>query len=261
MTIRNILILAGSAAFFGCATSKKLEMANGELVRLREANSVLQAKNSQLDEELISLKTSSQSAIEKFVSYKSDCEQTRRQLTEMENDLEEVRTTMDKISVRIEDAMGNFMEKGVRVYKKDGLLYVSLEDDLLYKTGSAKLDPKGEKALAALASALNDYPLLQVLVIGNTDSVQFKKGGSNWTLSTERANGVVRMLRDKYSVDPSRLVSAGRGKYAPVADNSTSEGRARNRRTDIVLNPDFKRLWESIHEEGTTGSTGNTGSR
>jgi chemotaxis protein MotB len=134
------------------------------------------------------------------------------------------------------------------VYAKDGLVYVSMEDNLLYKSGRAALSDSSKYALAKLARVLNDYPKLHVIVVGNTDTVQFKKGSDNWTLSTERANCVVRVLRDS-GVDPSRLTSAGKGKYAPVADNSTTEGRARNRRTDIILNPDMERIWQSVQSE------------
>src|SRR5262249_12049338 len=143
----------------------------------------------------------------------------------------------------------DFKDKGVEVYYKGGLVYVDMEDNLLYKSGSASLGEDGKKALGMLASALNDYPKLKVIVVGNTDDKLVKKGGDNWSLSTERANGVVRILRDAYQVDPTRLTSAGKGKYAPVADNTTEEGRAKNRRTEIVLNPDLDRLWESVQQQ------------
>ena len=93
---------------------------------------------------------------------------------------------------------------------------------------------------------LNQYPKLEVIVVGNTDTTHVKGVADNWSLSTERANNVVRILREKYTVDPGRLVAAGRGKFHPIADNSTKEGRAKNRRTEIVLNPDFVKIWERI---------------
>ena len=82
-------------------------------------------------------------------------------------------------------------------------------------------------------------------MLGNTDDKMFKKGSDNWTLSTERANGVVRAFRDTYKIDPLRLTAAGKGKYNPIADNSTEEGRAKNRRTDIILNPDLDKIWST----------------
>ena len=107
----------------------------------------------------------------------------------------------------------------------------------------------GKNALGSLASALNDYPNLKVIVMGHTDDVHVKGKADNLSLSTERANGVLRILRDSYNVDPTRLTAAGQGKYNPVADNSTEEGRAKNRRTDIILNPDMERIWRSAAEK------------
>jgi chemotaxis protein MotB len=127
------------------------------------------------------------------------------------------------------------------VFLKNGLVYVELADQLLYKSGSAKLSDSGKRALGSLAGALNDYPRLKVIVMGNTDDVQFAKGsGDNWSLSTERANGVVRTLRDDFQVE---------GKYNPVDDNMSKEGRAKNRRTDIILNPDLERIWQEVQQD------------
>ena len=96
---------------------------------------------------------------------------------------------------------------------------------------------------------MNEFPKLKVVVVGNTDTVHVKGVKDNWSLSTERANGVVRVLSKDYSVDPMRLMAAGKSKFNPVADNSTAEGRAKNRRTEIVLNPDWERIWESVKEQ------------
>jgi len=115
----------------------------------------------------------------------------------------------------------------------------------MYKSGSSKVNDEGKKALSNLAAVLNEYPKLKVIVLGHTDDKKFKKGSDNWTLSTERANGIVRVLTD-LNVDPNRLTSGGQGKYNPVADNSTDEGRAQNRRTEIILNPDMTALLENV---------------
>jgi chemotaxis protein MotB len=139
----------------------------------------------------------------------------------------------------------DFYAGGVEVFYKDGLLRVQLAEELLYRTGSAMLGTTGKNALGSLAVVLNEYPRLRVIVVGNTDNVKYKKGSDNWTLSTERANGVVRLLNEHYHVDASRLTSAGKAQFNPVAENSTSEGRGQNRRIDIILNPDIERIWNS----------------
>jgi chemotaxis protein MotB len=145
--------------------------------------------------------------------------------------------------------MADFKDRGVDVEYKNGLVYVSMADNLLYKTGSAALGQNGKEALATLANVLNNYPNLKVIVVGHTDDVQTKKGTDNWSLSTERANGVVRLLTDTYNVEPSRITAAGKGKYDPVAENTSEAGRAKNRRTDIILNPDLVKVWNSVRKE------------
>ena len=100
------------------------------------------------------------------------------------------------------------------------------------------------EALSVVGEVMNDNPHIKLYVVGNTDTTHVKGKADNWSLSTERANTVVRILRDKYHVDPANLVAAGRGKYNPVADNSTAEGRAKNRRIDLVINANLIKLWD-----------------
>jgi chemotaxis protein MotB len=162
--------------------------------------------------------------------------------------LEEQEAILMQVKEKVSTALADFMDKGVNAEYRDGLLHVRLADDLLYKSGSATLGENGKKAIGSLARVLNDYPRLEVIVVGHTDSTKFI-GGDNWSLSTERANGIVKLLRDSYKIDPTRLTAAGRGKYDPVASNATAEGRARNRRTEVILKADLNRLWEETKAE------------
>ena len=134
--------------------------------------------------------------------------------------LEEQYAKLQALRAKISEALDDFSDKGVEVYYKNGLVYVSLQESLLYKPGSSALGEKGKKALGVLANALKDYPDLKVIVLGNTDNVMYKKGGSmdNLSLSTDRANGVVRLFVGEYKINPERLTSAGKGKYNPIAD-------------------------------------------
>ena len=91
---------------------------------------------------------------------------------------------------------------------------------------------------------MRDNPGITAIIVGNTDTIPVKGVADNWSLSTERANSVVRVLHDIYYINPIRLTAAGRGKYNPVAVNDTPEGREKNRRIEIILNPDLSRLWE-----------------
>src|SRR5439155_2718628 len=106
-----------------------------------------------------------------------------------------------QIEDKLQAALTDLEDRGLSVYHRRGLVFVSMEDALLYKSGSSKLDKNGIDALSKIAGVMNDYPDVKVIVVGNTDDAKLKGSGDNWSLSTERANGVVRILRDTYNID------------------------------------------------------------
>jgi chemotaxis protein MotB len=241
------LLLLVAVLFLGaCGTSKKLEVARGQVIELSDQNKQLKSKLSSTQNELATCTVEYNKVTNDLVAYKTECRQTQEKLQAAQTVLKEQYDIMQQVENKINDALVDFKEKGVEVFFRKGLVHVSMEDKLLYKSGSAKLGQEGKDALEHLAVVLNGYPNLKVIVLGNTDDIKFKNGMDNWTLSTERANGVVRILRDVCKVDPVRITAAGKGMYNPVADNTTEEGRSKNRRTDIILNPDLDKLWESI---------------
>jgi chemotaxis protein MotB len=114
----------------------------------------------------------------------------------------------------------------------------------MFPSGSARINEGGKKALSVIADILMEYPLVNAIIVGNADSMKVVKGyRDNWSLSTERANAIVRTLRDMYGVDPARLTAAGKSEYHPIASNATPEGRAKNRNSYIIINPDLSRIW------------------
>lgn len=243
------LVLAAVPVLFSCSSSKKtLEAVQSEADALRTKNAQLEKNVSALKTETATLSDQNKSAATEFASYKAKCEETQKELQDVQALLKEQYDQLQQVKNKIDQALADFESKGVQVYYENGFVYVSLADELLFKSGSSRLEENGKRALSSLADVLNAYPNLKLIILGNTDSVQFKKGKDNWTLSTERANGVVRIFRDEYKIDPYRMTSAGKAKYFPVADNSTAEGRAKNRRIDIILNPDLKKLWDSVQK-------------
>ncbi len=254
--ITTIILLFAAIIISACGAGKKLEAADSQIADLQTQNSQLSSQNTQLNSDINGLKkqvsdltTQNQTMTNQFNTYKKECQENEEELKEMQAAFAELAENFAKLESRLETALADFQDKGLDVYSKDGVIYVDMQDKLLYKTGSAALSADGKKALANLASVLNEYPKLQVIVVGNTDTTHVKGVADNWSLSTERANGVVRVLTKEHQVDPSRLVAAGKGKFSPIADNSTAEGRAKNRRTEIVLNPDWERIWQTIKKE------------
>ncbi|MBT1699537.1 flagellar motor protein MotB [Fulvivirgaceae bacterium PWU4] len=239
------LIVLFCNLLMACASGKLKE----EINTLNGRNALLEKNSATLRSELRDLSTHCDSLHREYNNYRSACEFDRKALSDMRQILAGEQEILERVHDKLTTALIDFSNRGVAVFYRQGLLHVSLADDLLYATGSSKLGENGKKALEKLAQVLNDYPRLKVIVLGNTDDVKYRKGGDNWSLSTERANGVVKLLCEAYHVEPARLTAAGKGKYNPVADNLTPEGRAKNRRTDIILNPDIDRIWNSVVDD------------
>jgi chemotaxis protein MotB len=136
------------------------------------------------------------------------------------------------------------------VYIKDGNVYVSLAEKLLFKSGSDVVDPKGKEALKFLAQVLNSTKDITVMIEGHTDNVPIKTQlfKDNWDLSTARATSIVRILTKDNGFDPTRITASGRGQFFPVKSNETAEERAGNRRTEVILSPDMKELYKLLYQ-------------
>jgi len=240
-------LLIGAVIFSSCVSSKKFKASEAQVNDLQSQNTQLVTTNDSLKTNINDLTAQQKALTDQFNSYKTDCEAKSAELAKVRAAADEFMTNAKNLEEKVNAAENEFQQKGLRVYSKDGILYVDMEENLLYKSGSSTLSRNGRKALGNLASVLNEMPKLKVIVAGNTDAVPVK-GGDNWALSTQRANGVVRILIDKYKIDPSRLTAAGAGKFNPTGDNSTAEGRKLNRNTQIILNPDWSKLWQSVKE-------------
>lgn len=143
-------------------------------------------------------------------------------------------------------------EVDIKVLK--GVVYISLADNMLYKSGSYEINSRADQTLSKIAKIIKDYKDFEVLVEGNTDNVPISRTNirNNWDLSALRASSVVQALQTKYGVDPSRLSAAGRGEYNPIADNDTALGRQRNRRTQIIITPKLDQFMDLIDKAPET---------
>jgi len=138
--------------------------------------------------------------------------------------------------------------RDVDVQVLKGVVYISLSDNMLYKSGSYEISPAANETLAKIAKIIKDYKDYDVLIEGNTDNVPIRRENirNNWDLSTLRASSVVQALQNDHGVDPKRLTAGGRGEYNPIASNATEEGRTRNRRTQIIITPKLDEFMELI---------------
>lgn len=167
-------------------------------------------------------------------------------LLEREKSLKELQKIIDRqdsitkrLNSIIRNALLGFKSDELSVEVKNGKVYVSMSDKLLFKSGSAAIEDKGIEAIKLLADVLNKNNDIDILIEGHTDNLPIKTAvyQDNWDLSVARATSIVRILTDNYKVSPARLTASGKGEYAPRANNATAEGRARNRRTEIILSP------------------------
>jgi chemotaxis protein MotB len=175
-------------------------------------------------------------------------EQREARLRQLESVLRRQDSLLNLLNGSVKNALLGFSPDELSVEMRDGKVYVSMSDKLLFKSGDANVEAKGKEALKKLAEVLNKNQDVSIAIEGHTDNVPIKTSlyKDNWDLSTARATNVVRLLTNEYKMDAHRLTASGKGEFFPVADNSTPEGKARNRRTEIVLSPKLEELMKLI---------------
>lgn len=172
---------------------------------------------------------------------------TEQRLQQLENLIAQQKSASEQLKTKMTEALKGYNASDLSVSQKNGKVYVSLSENLLFPSGSAVVNQNGVEALSKLAAVLNLNPDVNVQIEGNTDSIPIRgRYQDNWELSTERANAVVRILVDKYNVNPTKVIAVGHSYFDPVDSNATPEGRAKNRRTEIVLSPNLEELYKLI---------------
>lgn len=170
-------------------------------------------------------------------------------LMELQGALEKQKAAVSDLRNKLNRALMGFYDQGLSVYEKNGKVYVSLEENLLFKTGSYNLDPKGQEALKSLGDVLASNTNIYIMVEGHTDDVPLTGTGQikdNWDLSVMRATAVTKIILQNNKIDPKRITSAGRGEFFPLDPAKTPEARKKNRRTEIILTPNLSEVFEII---------------
>jgi chemotaxis protein MotB len=216
----------------------RLAECNASLKEQYDRNTSLRNENSLVEGDLRALSTASKMTI---------ADQAKR-LKRLQDMIQTQKDVMSKLKNSITDAMMNYKTDELSVYLKDGNVYVSLAEKLLFKSGSDVVDPKGREALKSLALVINNTSDISVMIEGHTDNVPIKTRmfSDNWELSTARANAIVRILTTDNGFDPGRITASGRSQFHPVMDNGATEGRAANRRTEVILSPDLKEIYKLL---------------
>ena len=201
----------------------------------------------QLEEKEKTLATE-QARLEKL---EKDLAARSQRINELEGLIAAKDAKMNALKDAISKALTDFEGKGLTVEQRDGKVYVSMENKLLFNSGSWAVNADGRQAVKQLGNVLAQNPDISVLIEGHTDNVPYGGNGAlkdNWDLSTKRATAIVQILRENGNIDPQNLTAAGRGEYAPVATNDTAEGKAKNRRIEVILTPKLDEVTKLLNE-------------
>jgi chemotaxis protein MotB len=233
----------------------------------KQNNSALEKEMADLQRQLEILNSGSSAEIEKLLA---DLQATRGDLNSREDKLREAERALEERNARLIElqnilaqkdqavkdlkdkvmkALVGFNNNGLTIHEKNGKVYVSLEEKLLFKTGKWDVDPNGQKAIQELSKVLAQNPDINIMVEGHTDDVPMHGSGDvkdNWDLSVMRSTAVTKILTQNKEIDPVRIISAGRSEYLPLSLDKNAEGRQINRRTEIILTPNIDELLKII---------------
>ncbi|MBX2871476.1 MAG: OmpA family protein [Saprospiraceae bacterium] len=246
LVVKLLVLCLTVGAFQSCVSKKKYDELEAAKAATDQALAETQAQVKTLSEEKDALAAEMESEKTRLngeiSSIKSDLDATKSQVAQVEEKLQMTEKELTALKEQIDGVFNAYSGSGMSLEDRDGRLYVVTGSELRYNSGSSRLSKEEREAVDALAEVLKSTPAAKIMIEGHTDNVPFKAGmGDNWDLSYRRAKAVVTRLIKK-GVDPAQLSIAGRGDSMPTADNGTSDGKAANRRTDIVPNPDLGTL-------------------
>jgi chemotaxis protein MotB len=233
------------------ANQALLHGSEGEIRRLMDELQVSQKEMQKREKQLNLLSADVNARKSDLDSVQNELNQRNARLAELEVVLKNMENVLTGLKKKVSDALLGFEGQGLSVTQKNGKVYVSLEEKLLFKSGSTVVDPKGVSALKKLSKVLEQNPDINIMIEGHTDDVPIMAGSQykdNWDLSVLRATSIVRILLEGSSINPQRFTTAGRSQYLPVETAKTPEARQKNRRTEIILSPKLDELYELINK-------------
>lgn len=235
-----------------------LKAANARAQTLADQVSTLKNTNNALLENVGNLSTLSTQEAENLERSLESIREKDLQIRTMQDALNKKDSVTLALVTSLKGALGNLDDEDIEINVEKGVVYISISDKLLFKSGSYYVSDRAKEVLGKVAKVVNDKPEIEFIVEGHTDNVPIRNEVllDNWDLSVKRATSVVRILQEDFGVDPARMTAAGRSYFIPLADNDTPENRAKNRRTRIVVSPkldEFFSLIEQGMEEATRG--------
>lgn len=226
------------------AEKNKSKSLQEQLDYMRETNTTLLAR-------LADLSVVSKSSAESIKKSLDAIEGQSKQIKDLTASMQRRDSLNLALVMNLKRSLSDVNDTDVNIEVKKGVVYVSLSDKMLFRSGSAVITRQAETILEKIAKILNDHKELDVLVEGHTDNVPIATDcvADNWDLSAKRATTVVRTLNKKYSVDASRMTAGGRSEFVPIADNATPDGRSKNRRTEIIILPKLDQFFQLMENQ------------
>ncbi|MDA7777840.1 OmpA family protein [Flavobacteriaceae bacterium] len=242
------LLDAATVKLNSCNEDKEAALAS--LATLEEQNTFLKANNQDLINNIGNLTTLSQKGAENLEMSLESMKEKDIRIQRMQDAVTKKDSVTLALVTSLKGVLGNMSDDDIEINVEKGVVYVSISDKLLFRSGSYTVTSRAKEVLGKVAKVVNDKPELEFMVEGHTDNVPIKIDGivDNWDLSVKRATAVVRILEKDFGVAPARMTAAGRSYYIPVADNDTSANRAKNRRTRIVVLPKLDQFYDLIEQ-------------
>lgn len=291
MNIKPLIILATvPALLFSCVSQKKFKKSQSDYATLQTQYSQVQGDLSncnndkaELNRQKLALQSDIASLNKQIDFLKQNNTQALKQLEDMSvisaTQAESIKKSMENIGAKdtyiqtlqqqmahkdslnmalvmnLKGAVGNLNDEDINIKVDKGVVYIDISDKLLFKTGKYEVTPQAKEVLGKVAAVLKNQPDIEFMVEGHTDNVPFRSGVllDNWDLSVKRATAIVRILQNEYGLDPAKIAAAGRSEYKPLDDNGTKEGKAKNRRTRIVILPELDQFFKLLEPNAGKG--------
>lgn len=230
--------------------NEEKEAAEARLASLQDRVNFLQANNQDLINNIGNLTTLSQKGAENLEMSLESMKEKDMKIQTMQDAMTKKDSVTLALVTSLKGVLGNMSDDDIEINVEKGVVYVSISDKLLFRSGSYTVTERAKEVLGKVAKVVNDKPEIEFMVEGHTDNVPIKIDGidDNWDLSVKRATSVIRILQNDFNVSPERMTAAGRSYYIPLVDNDSASNRARNRRTRIVVLPKLDQFYDLIQQ-------------
>jgi len=229
----------------------QLDGLNKQIEDLNQQNKYLKDNNNQALNQLQTMSVISSSQAESIKKSMENIGMKDAYITDLQKSMAQKDSLNLALVMNLKGAVGSMDDKDINIKVDKGVIYIDISDKMLFKSGSYIITDKASTILGKVAKVLKNQPNTEFMVEGHTDNVPFKKGDlvDNWDLSVKRATSVVRILQNKYGLDPAKITAAGRSQYVPVTSNDNADGKAANRRTRIVILPQLDQFFKLLEKK------------